>query len=128
MAGFRAPSCQSCGDPIGYNPKAQATWERIHGAAAGEVPGSGWFHHAWSPKTDAQGNDIPGTGKYSMSKNDPNFHYAVPAADVTPESYLTAKSANDEQMRSHMKRHLSRQFDHLAAEQRGGKHIDLAED
>jgi len=120
------PHCQSCGDPIGYNPKAQAVWERT--GQKGAVPGGGWFHHAWSPKTDSQGREIPGTGKASMSRNDPNFHYAVPSADLHGPSVAAAHQAGVDQMKEHVKRHLSRQFDHLAAEQRGGKHIDLSED
>jgi len=125
---YDPPRCLSCGDPIDFNPKAQATWEKIKGATAGPVPGGGWHHLAWPHKTDAQGNDIPGTGKYSMMKTDPDFHYPVPPADMHGPSVALAKQAHMDQLKVHIKRHLSRQFDHLAAEQRGGTHIDLAED
>ncbi|HET7110177.1 MAG TPA: hypothetical protein VFI41_04855 [Gemmatimonadales bacterium] len=125
---MNAPACRSCGDPIGFNPKAQATWERVHGAEAGTVPGAGWFHHAWPHKTDEQGNDIPGTGKYSMSRNDPDFHYAVPPPGVNGPGVAASAQASRDQAKEHIKKHLSRQFDFLAAEKRGGRHIDLSED
>lgn len=125
---YRAPSCLSCGDPIDYNPKAQEIWERVKGEKAGPVPGAGWSHLAWPHKTDSFGNDIPGTGKYSMMKSDPDFHYPVPSADLHGPSVALAKQAHMDQLKVHVKRHLSRQFDHLAAEKRGGTHIDLSEE
>ena len=114
MTTGRIPRCDTCGDRIGFNPKAQAAWDKY--GKGGTVPGAGWHHR----EADFGGN--------SRMKSDPDFHYAVPPEGITPGSETIRRQAADEQGMAMMKRNLSRQFDHLDAEKRGGTHIDLAED
>jgi hypothetical protein len=115
MAAPSVPRCVACGRRINFNPRAQTSWNKA--GRTGTVPGAGW-HHA---------EDLYG-GEDSFTKDDPNFHYAVVPEGVTPEAEMTRKKAEGDQMRAHIERHLGRQFDFLAAEKRGGTHIDLAED
>ena len=110
------PRCTTCGDRIHFNPRAQSSWEKA--GRKGAVPGAGW-HHA---------EELYDPRRFSRTKDDPDFHYATVPEGVTPESFLIAKQALDEQAHAHVKRTLSRQFDFMAAEKRGGKHIDLSED
>lgn len=109
------PRCTTCNRRIHFNPRAQSSWERA--GRTGAVPGAGW-HHA---------EDLY-SGEDSFTKDHPDFHYATVPEGVTPESFLVAKQALDEQAHAHVKRTLSRQFDFMAAEKRGGRHIDLSED
>jgi hypothetical protein len=108
-----APRCTTCGDRIGFNPRAQPYWTKS--GREGTVPGAGWYH------AEAE------YGGYSRMKTDPDFHYVAVPSGITPESEMTRKQAESDQMRSHVEQHLSRQFDFLAAEKRGGTHIDLSE-
>lgn len=109
------PRCVNCNRRINYNQRAQSSWEKA--GRQGEVPGAGW-HHA---------EDLYG-GEDSFTKDRPDFHYVEVPEGVTPEAEMTRKQSEKDQAQAHIKRTLSRQFDFMAAEKEGRKHIDLSED